>query len=691
MKDQKEEIRRLRDRCANTMELAMHLHGEPTLRQNALMISRCAASLEQWHMTWLADLRSRSDALRFNMGLVTGSTTLPCVNHIFSSFQDEPFLQQVGFTVEALASTNLCSSMQPDDPRLCAESGLAARMGRLAISLSQHRFGSLAQKMFSLPDMFVCLGHEDPAKREWAEGMQMRIDVAWQEVQPLSLPFWRAIETKCPMRMPLVQELMHALRANGYKASGDLIEVCQRVAKSFTTSAVTERGFQACRSVEAEYPDRRMTALEMWGKVVGDQMLSQAHGYTEVNHTSLPSAAPAKAALPPRMWKLNFKGQSLIFRSVVTSKKSAPYPTYSPKSMTMMHEGLQLMVYLSERGELGLGPSSWRTSLARPGSIVSWEGLPGKWMVFSSRWVAVALWPIVEVQVGSSTFFGSQPDVDCTHLRWVTMRAFTDCKVINFHFTCPLDICVHSGHKVASPLPAVFGRQVPGEPASVLVNAARFGFDGVPVYVIDKLLKLEWGCAIEGMIYAEKLLEAVQRAIGCTKAEAAEYLECRLTDALSSESIAEILQTPGVEDVVDPSDHQLLHDFCARAKDTTEEEADLKRVIREQRVAARAKGGGKGKGGKNRGKRAPVALPGDRSITLDEARAMVPPGCTLDRDGHQKRWQIFMGRCSHDGARWSKSCSWGVSGDERHTVEVALRAAWERYCSLHGGENPMDV
>jgi len=679
MKDQKEEVRKLRDKCSNTMELALHLHCEKTLHQNALMISHCSAGMELWHTRWLQQLRSRPKAFEFNIGLVTGSDTLPCIPDIFANFADEAFLQQVGFTMEDLAATQLYKHLSLQDPIVLADQELAARLGRLVIGLSQQRFVSLAQKMFNLPDLFLCLAHPDGSKRSWVEALLQSIDEAWTAVQPLTSTFWKAVKKNCPMHMPLVQELMHSLRSNGYKASDELVCLCGRVARSFTSSVITERGFQACRAVESEYPDRKMGALEMWSKVVGDKILSEAHSYAEVDHTSLPSARPCKAALPPSLWKLQFKNQSLDFKKVVSTSSTAPYATFSPQSMANMHEGLQLMVGLHAADQLHAGPSAWRTNLIRPGALLQWEGMPGLFMAFSTRGLAVCLWPVVQVRVKASTFYGLQSDIDIMRLQWKSLLEFGSCKVIDYTFACPLDVYLSNNNQLPCPLPKVFGRKASDRLDNPLVSSARFGFSGVPMIIVDKVLKLEFGVSTDGMTAATKLMEAVCKALGIDKLEAATYLEHRLQGS-SDADIAAVLETPGVDDVVDASDHQLLEEFCAKAKLQDEGEQSLTTLIRDTRTAASKRG---------KGRRRAIAFPGDRCITIEEARSMLPPGYSIRRDSHQKRWQVFMAMHLHDGSRWSKSSSWGIAGDERTAALSVLRAAWARHCSLHGEVNPL--
>lgn len=140
------------------------------------------------------------------------------------------------------------------------------------------------------------------------------------------------------------------------------------------------------------------------------------------------------------------------------------------------------------------------------------------------------------------------------------------------------------------------------------------------------------------------------------------------------------LETPGVDDVVDASDHQLLEEFCAKAKQQDEGEQSLTTLIRDTRTAASKRG---------KGRRRAIAFPGDRCITIEEARSMLPPGYSIRRDSHQKRWQVFLAMHLHDGSRWSKSSSWGIAGDERTAALNVLKAAWARHCSLHGEVNPL--
>lgn len=683
MKAQKNEIRALRDKCANTMELALHLHNEESLYAVAMMISRAAAPLEKWHMKWLSELRSRQKALEYNMGVVSGCETMPTIVSVFDGFYDEAFLEHAGFVVERLVSTNLFVGVSDDSIEAEVERAQAAKMGQLCMALAQQRFLSLAHRMFGLPDLFLLVAHSDEAWEAFVVQKLKAIGAAWDAIQGLTAPFWKSIRSQSPMNMPLAQALFRELRSHDWAISDDLLEVCRRVAMAFMTSALTERGFQGCRAVEQEYPDRKMGALEMWHKITGDQMLSQANHFSEVTATEMDIDAPVKSMLPRKMWDLDFRGQSINFKGVVSCSAKAPYQRFNPTSMATMHEGLELMVELHSTARLHLGAAAWRTMLVRPGALVEFSGLDGLFLVFSHRCLSLCLWPVNAVQFCGKTCFGLPRDADSRRLCWRCVTDFSQLKVTPYAFLSPLEIFIANGHQWPGSIPEVFG-VVTGAPESPIRSAARFGFKDTPMGLVDKLLRLEYGENTDGMAKPAKLLSAVQKALDCSLEAAADILECRLTDAFDSVAIADILQTDGAQDIIDTSDHKMVKEYCETARDTTEEKQQLETTIRKIRQAA-----AKSKPRPAAGRRNSVKLPGDKSITQQEAKRLLAPGAKIRRGDHQKRWQVTMGVADDAGGRWLKSRSWGLGGDERAAVEFVIKCAWERHSALTGAPNPL--
>lgn len=297
-------------------------------------------------MKWLSELRSRGAAYRFNMGVTSGQETMPTIAAVFDCFSDEAFLEQAGFVVERLSSTNLFSRVDADSVEVQLERSLASRLGKLCMSLAQQRFLSLAQRMYGLPDMFLLFAHEEKGWVDLAAERMKAISLAWDAIQPLRTPFWKTLKKQSPMNMPLVKAFFVELQRNDFAPTDDLKEVAGRVARAFSTSAFTERGFQGCRSVEQEFPDRKLGGLEMWHKVAGDKMLSEANKFQEVQTSEASIDAPSKSMVPRTMWQLKFRDQSMDFRRILSKTRSPPYQTFTPESSAAMHEGMALMVEL---------------------------------------------------------------------------------------------------------------------------------------------------------------------------------------------------------------------------------------------------------------------------------------------------------------------------------------------------------
>lgn len=433
--------------------------------------------------------------------------------------------------------------------------------------------------------------------------------------------------------------------------------------------------------VEAECHDRRMNHLDLWSKVVHDKMLSEANGFSEITTETLASERPGLSKLPENLARLNFKSQSMPFREVVSTSRSAPYQTFTPSSSATIHESLSMMRYLKRVGRLSEASGAWRTGLLSPGMVVKWVDLPGLYMTFNARMTAVSLWPLTEFKVGKAAFWGLQSDMDCTKLVWRSLLDFKECVVVNFSFATPLRMYLANGLKLPLKTPPVFMQKRPGRgEASVLVSAARRGFQGMGVGILDKVLSLECGLSMSNKSKADKLWAAVQHILGCTDSKVADILEVQVQRLAEDEEYAMLFSTEAASDVIEKGDEELVKQFCESVEDNKKEADALTERIRKTRQTSQ--------GNKPNKLRPAIRFEGDRAVTLSDVQSALPPGAKARRDDHQKRWQIFLGALDQHGTCWSTSKSWGLTGDEQGAADICTRAGWNRYCSLTGAENP---
>lgn len=432
----------------------------------------------------------------------------------------------MGLPTERLRSAKCFASVSLDDPVMLAEDEVAARIGKSSVELANQRLASMCSRMFGLPDQFFMLVHPESNIREWAlQGLKC-VDKAYGEMQESRARFWTATLKRSPLGTPIVREFFAELRRANFTVSEDIALLCNRVARSFISSAMTERGFQGGRVVENECHDRRMNHLDLWSKVVHDKILSEANGFSEIGTEALPSDRPCQSKLPDTLSRLSFRSQSMPVKQVGGTSRAAPYQTFTLASAAALHEGLVMVRYLKRVGRLGEASASWRASLLMPGMVVKWVGLPGVYMTFNARMTCVSLWPLKEYKVGKGIFWGLQGDMDCTKLVWRSLLEFKECSVVAFNVATPLRLYLADGCKLPLKLPPVLmqKRAGRGSEMSVLVHAARRGFQVLGVGVLDKVLSLECGLKDK----TEKLWALVKHILSCIDAEVADILEVQV-------------------------------------------------------------------------------------------------------------------------------------------------------------------
>lgn len=390
------------------------------------------------------------------MKFLSGSASLKSIVDIFGAFSDEIFLEQMALEVERFRSTKLYAGTTFDDLIILAEDEVANTIGCFAIQLVAQRLSSVCVRMFGLLDQFLLLVHPEARYRDWALQELRCIDEAFHLVKESRARFWVAMMKKSPLATPIVKEFFAELRRVDFTVSEDIELLCGRVARSFSSSALTERGFQEGMVAEHECHDRRMNYLDLWSKVVHDKQLSDANGFSEIGTESLPSAPPGESKLPANLNRLSFRSQRMPFRQVVSTSRSAPYQTCTPATSAYMHEGLKMMSCLHRTGRLDVASAWWRASLLQPGLVVRWADLPGLCLTFGARLTCVCFGPLEEYDIGEETFWGLQTDMVCTRLAWRSLLDFEECKVLGYKFVTPMRVYLSNDLKLPMKLPPVF-------------------------------------------------------------------------------------------------------------------------------------------------------------------------------------------------------------------------------------------
>jgi hypothetical protein len=160
-------------------------------------------------------------------------------------------------------------------------------------------------------------------------------------------------------------------------------------------------------------------------------------------------------------------------------------------------------------------------------------------------------------------------------------------------------------------------------------------------------------------------------ALLCTEEEACDRMEHRFT--FVDEEATEFVQSVHAEKCVGKGDDKVLESFTKEAGTAGSVNEQFARHLRTVRTRLREARGVP--------HRAPVRFKGDKAVSVEEAKALVPEGYGIYRIEDDGRWRA---RLARKDLEWSRSKSWGPSGEEVVALRFVLQKCWERHSLLTG-------
>ena len=206
LKQCKEELQRLRNRCKNTLHLTMLLSMDATLLKNCRILWLTSRPLNRWYEEQAHKLRSRGAGLEFRVDQAVGKELLRCLHETASFWSDLSALSHVGFIVEEAVCNPKYKKMDMQDPGVSCEDGLANTVQRQIFNLLKQRLRSVGSECFGCPGKLAALLHPDPdvVKRVLADMKDAHESMQKGALSPL--PFWKACTRQSVMQFTLVKD-----------------------------------------------------------------------------------------------------------------------------------------------------------------------------------------------------------------------------------------------------------------------------------------------------------------------------------------------------------------------------------------------------------------------------------------------------------------------------------------------------
>lgn len=239
------------------------------------------------------------------------------------------------------------------------------------------------------------------------------------------------------------------------------------------------------------------------------------------------------------------------------------------------------------------------------------------------------------------------------------------CKLLRFrHFrrvSSTFDICYSQGGD--------FSVKVP-----LLQYSAEHSFWDLPASVLELLAKEECGTKVDApkdQQLGELTRTCIEKTLKVSSTKAAEIMENNLHFRYrDADELDALLNHPEFTDLVQARNKKEIQETLDKARAAERSFLDIAGTIgRIRKKTEKATG---------KSKRKPVSFESTKVFDKERVTALLPDNFyRCHRDDFSKCWRI-----THRSG-WSVSRSWGMEGDERVPIRLALLKAWERHVLFH--------
>ena len=679
-KDDREEIRRARLACKNTMEFTLAMLSKRELYRVMVIIARSCQAVREQHSSQCVSNRSPEESFAW-WTFCAKTKGLVHINDILSMLSGgAEVLKELGCHTVGCHSTY--EEMDPEHPIVLGEDDLAARLGDLTLALATSRLRT-AVVAAGYPYKFVLLADPEVGDAVAAEVIQDFED--WQSLQLEGDRFWRKVAARHPLRTAHSLQLWSLLRAAGGVRSETLVRLVRGQFSGVTATKIVEDAVREERVEEGRVVNKKMSGQRAWNTLVTARLEETKYRFRAVPWSAQEITRGAKDRSTAGLFSPNAKSTPASFRDIVSAKSSPPYTSLSPSMSIAPSEDRALHKHLKQTDAMHAGKNSWLSVLGRgKRQLLSHPTMfDGRWFIScGTAGGSCCLGVPVEEVLGSDKAFLRVAQVDAIY--FLPIYNLYTWKSMMFTWRSPLGARVRCGSWLATglvlhPLAA---------PAPLVEMAAREAFFDIPK---SGLLRI--GAFLEADLDSKGTLATILVGLcvfvlgALTEQEKLVILRKRLT---RNDDMTAFLQSEEAKDLLEKSDvHKLEKEAAEEAaeEDPMASGGSIKHAIKALAAEMRLAPGGRGKGGpraRGRGRdsgargsadgakkprKYPPSLKLDDDFDIKDIEELLPAGARIAADRLDQSWRL-----SAYGTRTTRS--WGLYG-QREAALLLVKIAWD--------------
>ena len=675
-------VARVRDSCENSMHAATVIYSDERNTEWSRMMLFASTPFTDMLAHWRHFLRDRAQGLIFAIDQATCKSTLAAIHETSCLWKDAAALEKMGFTVSGLVANKTYKALGLSDAFVLNEDEQARRFGQLLLGLAKAFLFNSSEASICYPRKFALFASADAGVRAAAlKDFRVFCD-AFENVQGNTLPLWKKACKRSCMNLVLVRDYRLRCAAAGWKeVPADIIEHQRRCASSFQATSITEDSFHYIKAEGRSIAPQVLSHCQIWRNPSAKGILNELYKYTEIKPDDLHDQKECfgAKALPESVFRPATKHMTTPALKELPGHGQAPWPTcWPPEQYHGVAEDLLMMRWCHGNQCFNEAPSYWRGVFIQHGVVVKFKQ-SGIFLSLGCTCTMVALWPLVKTQSVGQTCFALKKVASIDELAFRAVGSFGEWKAIPSRFVSPAHLFVLNKRKLPDTFPELSLLQT-GKEMPFLEYAAQQGFWHFKGLKIKKLLQDEWGLQLDpNASDAELLVQAVCAAKGCSPACAADILESRAFVDEEAEEIA-LLGSEEVQDAMCDEDKKEISQYL----DTHQEKLDFSQSMVKAIGAIREKAP-KTAAAETRpnGKRKAVSFKPKGHWTAAEASPLFPAGAKVLKDLFNARWRVWM-------RGYTKSRSWGITGDDEGTMFGLARDAWAHHQALTGEDNPFE-
>ncbi|CAE7741599.1 unnamed protein product, partial [Symbiodinium sp. KB8] len=369
------------------------IHGDASVRADALAVLYVERELGRFYSQTREALKSRQACFEFYLGMANGKG----LDHILKIGGDLSFreLSKMGIMTEEMYSDCNLRKITSMDPQLVLQDHMMHRLFNLRFCVQKHRLHGLALFMFALPYKLVRLASGDSEEQELVRTDLVHLMKCRSRVESRAEPFWKKLSERTCLMWTLVRVILDRIQQDGGHVGADVRALIGNMFSHVGHSAVIEDAFQRMRRQETlTEAGSNVSSCRLWKVATDSKLLAETYNFREVAAADIPEER--FESLPPNFFVPRQKDCSVPLRNVATLSSTLDWISFAPPFL-QYSEDIALITHLHTVPELA--SCVWRSIFMPKNCIVKNKKLPDKEKCYLNFGTSTAgycciLWPL---------------------------------------------------------------------------------------------------------------------------------------------------------------------------------------------------------------------------------------------------------------------------------------------------------